>query len=328
MAAAKGGSGQVELAICCLVDEIRQGRKLLRRDPLGFGCLAKFESVEFLRPLGKPRGVNSKFFLVANNRGKRAVLTKDHLMAIKKPRKDRKNISVKVVAEFVSEDGKVFERKDLSELCSSFEKDVYDLDGVTFVALTNQKGSSFLRSRCLEVYNFSEESEWSMLRDQLQCMLCCKKTVAETTQQQSSPVGFSMGIYGFCQCDRDSAAGDDSKVGDVDVSTRASGRRVRKEDEFEKGDEPMLGGILITKDCQFAGFFDFSNKTSGSVVFGVNFQETGKPILISALIQYYLKPLCHIARRILFSVCLNTMINEMNHVVKIFNNYSLSPNGL
>ena len=42
MAAAKGWSGQAELAICCLVDETRQGKKLLRRDFLGLGCLAKF----------------------------------------------------------------------------------------------------------------------------------------------------------------------------------------------------------------------------------------------------------------------------------------------
>ena len=35
------------------------------------------------------------------------------------------------------------------------------------------------------------------------------------------------------------------------------------------------------------------------------------------IIQYYLNALCHIARIILFSVRLNTMVNEMNHVVYI-----------
>ena len=309
MAAAKVCVGQAEQAICRLVEETSQGKKLLRRDLLGLSCLAKFESVEFLRPLGKP--LNSKFFLVAS---KRAVLTKDHLMAIKKPRKDRKKISVKVFAEFLSmEDSKVLERKDLSELCRSLEEDVYDLNGVTYVALRNQKGSSFLSSRCLEVYNFSEGSESSVSWDQLQCLVFSKETVLETTQQES-PVAFSTRIYDLFHCDHVFAAADDSQVGDVDVSTSASGRRVRKEDEFEKGDVP-LGAIIMTKDCQLAGFLDFYNKHPVPLLFGSNFQETGKPILISALIQYYLKPLCHIARRILFSVRLNTMINEMNHVV-------------
>lgn len=272
MAAAKGWSGQAELAICCLVDETRQGKKLLRRDFLGLGCLAKFESVEFLRPLGKPtRSINSKFFLVAN---KRAVLTKDHLMAIKKPRKDRKKISVKVVAEFLSmEDGKVLERRDLSELCSSFEKDVYDLNGVTYVALTNQKGSSFLRSRCLEVYNFSEESESSMLWDQLQCLVFSKETVAETTEQER-PVAFSTRIYDLFHGDHVFAAGDDSQFGNVNVSTSPSRKRFRKEDEFAKGDVP-LGAIIATKDCQLAGFLDFYNKHPVPLLFGSNFQETG-----------------------------------------------------
>ena len=151
MAAAKVCVGQAEQAICRLVDETSQGKKLLRRDLLGLGCLAKFESVEFLRPLGKP--LNSKFFLVAS---KRAVLTKDHLMAIKKPRKDRKKISVKVFVEFLSmEDSKVLERKDLSELCRSLEEDVYDLNGVTYVALRNQKGSIWNLKSCF-LSDFSE----------------------------------------------------------------------------------------------------------------------------------------------------------------------------
>ena len=255
MAAGTGWSGQAELAICCLVDETREGKKLLRRDFLGLGCLAKFESVEFLRPRGKPtRSINSKFFLVAN---KRAVLTKDHLMAIKKPRKDRKKISVKVVAEFLSmEDGKVLERRDLSELCSSFEKDVYDVSDVTYVALTNQKGSSFLRSRCLEVYNFSEGSESSVLWDQLQCLVFSKETVSETTQQER-PVAFSTQIYDLFPCDHS-----------------PSRKRFRKEDEFAKGDVP-LGAIIATKDCQLAGFLGFYNKHPVPLLFGSNFQETG-----------------------------------------------------
>ena len=284
MAAANVCVGQAEQAICRLVDETSEGKKLLRRDLLGLGCLAKFESVEFLRPLGKP--LNSKFFLVAS---KRAVLTKDHLMAIKKPRKDRKKISVKVFAEFLSmEDSKVLERKDLSELCRSLEEDVYDLNGVTYVALRNQKGSSFLSSRCLEVYNFSEGSESSVLWDQLQCLVFSKETVAETTQQELRPVAFSTRIYNLFHCDHVFAAGDDSKVGDVDVSTSASGRRVRKEDEFEKGDVP-LGAIIITKDCQLAGFLDFYNKHPVPLLFGSNFQETGKLILISAFILLHEK---------------------------------------
>ena len=271
MAAAKGWFGQAELAICCLVDETRQGRKLLRREPLGLGCLAKFESVEFLRPLGKPtKSINSKFFLVAN---KRAVLTKDHLMAIKKPRKDRKKICYKVVAEFLSmEDSKVLERKDLSELCRSLEKDVYDLNGVTYVALTNEEGS-FLRSRCLEVYNFSEGSDSSVLWDQLQCLVFSKDTVAESTQQER-PVAFSTRIYDLFLCDDVFAAGNDSQFGDVDVSTTTSRRRFRKEDEFAKGDVP-LGAIIATKDCQLAGFLDFYNKHPVPLLFGSNFQETG-----------------------------------------------------
>ena len=277
MAVAKICVEQAEQAICRLVDETSQGKKLLRRDLLGLGCLAKFESVEFLRPLGK--SLNSKLFLVAS---KRAVLTKDHLMAIKKPRKGRKKISVKVFAEFLSmEDGKVLERKDLSELCRSLEEDVFDLNSVTYVALTNQKGSSFLRSRCLEVYNFSEGSEPSVLWDQLQCLVFSKETVSETTERES-PVAFSTRIYDLFHCHHVFAAGDDSKVGDVDVSTSASGRRVRKEDEFEKGDVP-LGAIIITKDCQLAGFLDFYNKHPVPLLFGSNFQETGKLILISAL---------------------------------------------
>ena len=264
MAAAKGWFAQAEQAVCHLVDETRQGKKLLRRDTLGLGCLAKFESVEFLRLLGKPQ--NSKFFLVAN---KRAVLTKDHLMAIKKPRKDRKNLSVKVFAEFLSmEDSKVLQRKDLSELCRSFEKDVCDLNGVTYVALTNQKGNSFLRSRCLEVYNFLEG--W----DKLQCLVFSKETVAETTQQER-PVAFSTRIYDLFHSHHVFAAGGvDSQFGNVDVSTRASKWRFRKEDEFAKGDVP-LGTIIVTKDCQLAGFLDFYNKHPVPLLLGSDVQETG-----------------------------------------------------
>ena len=257
------------MAICRLVEETRQGEKLLRRDFLGLGCLAKFESVKFLRSLGKPK---SNFFLVAS---KRAVLTKSHLMAIKKPRKDGKEISVKVVAEFLGmEDSKLPERRDLSDLCRSLKKDVYDLNGVTYVALTNQKGSSFLRSRFLEVYNFSQGSDSSVLWDQLQCLVFRKETVSEATQQERT-AAFSTRIYDLFHCNRDFATGGvDSPFGGVDFSTSASRRRFLKEDEFEKGDMP-LGAVIVTKDGQLAGFLDFYNKHPVPLLFGSNFQETG-----------------------------------------------------
>ena len=257
------------MAICRLVEETREGETLLRRDFLGLGCLAKFESVKFLRSLGKPK---SNFFLVAS---KRAVLTKSHLMAIKKPRKDGKEISVKVVAEFLGmEDSKLLERRDLSDLCRSLKKDVYDLNGVTYVALTNQKGSSFLRSRFLEVYNFSQGSDSSVLRDELQCLVFRKETVSETTQQERT-AAFSTQIYDLFHGNRDLATGGvDSPFVGVDFSTSARRRRFLKEDEFEKGDMP-LGAVIVTKDGQLAGFLDFYNKHPLPLLFGSNFQETG-----------------------------------------------------
>ena len=257
------------MAICRLVEETREGETLLRRDFLGLGCLAKFESVKFLRSLGKPK---SNFFLVAS---KRAVLTKSHLMAIKKPRKDGNEISVKVVAEFLGmEDSKLLERRDLSDLCRSLKKDVYDLNGVTYVALTNQKGSSFLRSRFLEVYNFSQGGDSSVLRDELQCLVFRKETVSETTQQERT-AAFSTQIYDLFHGNRDLATGGvDSPFVGVDFSTSASRRRFLKEDEFEKGDMP-LGAVIVTKDGQLAGFLDFYNKHPVPLLFGSNFQETG-----------------------------------------------------
>ena len=138
MASAQSSVSEAELAICRLVEET-SGHETFKY--LGPGCLASFESVEFLHSFGTP---NSNYFLVASNQ----VLTKSHLCAIEKQDKARSNgrkPSVKIVAEFPgSKDRGSLERKPLSDLYRSLEDDVFEFNGIIYVALTKLKKGSFL----------------------------------------------------------------------------------------------------------------------------------------------------------------------------------------
>ena len=139
MASVESRQSQAELAICRLVEEASGFDTRF----LGPACLASFERVEsFLQSVEfKPREKN---FLVASN----LVLTKHQLEAIEKRRKDKRKRgepSFKIVAEFVTGGKKrSLERRPLGELYSSL-KDVFELNGVIYISITELKKRSFLR---------------------------------------------------------------------------------------------------------------------------------------------------------------------------------------
>ena len=252
MAAAESSVTQAELAIGRLVVETSIRKELIDVESLGPSCLAMFESVGFLH--SSVRTPKTNCFLVTSKR----VLPKGQLMAIENPPKKKKKFSVKIFVEFLgTEADRSLQRKPLSDLYSSLEKDVFELNGVTYVAVTNKKGSSLL-SRGLEVFNFSEGSESSVLWDELQCL----DFGGEGTQQEKN-VSFSIRAYDLLQ--RDRFAGDDSQLR----------KRLLKEGDFQKGDKP-LGPIIVNKDCQLAGFLYFYNKHPVPLLFGSKFTETGK----------------------------------------------------
>ena len=251
MAAAESSVTQAELAIGRLVVETSIRKELIDVESLGPSCLAMFESVGFLHSsVGTPK---ANCFLVTSKR----VLPKGQLMAIENPPKKKKKFSVKIIVEFLgTETDRSLQRKPLSDLYSSLEKDVFELNGVTYVAVTNKKGSSLL-SRGLEVFNFSEGSKSSVLLDELQCL-----DFGGEGPQKEENVSFSIRAYDLLQRD---FANDDSRLR----------KRFLKEDDFQKGDKP-LGPIIVNKDCQLAGFLYFYKKEPYPLLFGSKFTETGK----------------------------------------------------
>jgi len=249
----------VSQAICRLVEETSGHEKIKF---LGPGCLASFPNVQFLHSVGTPK---SNSFLVASNQ----VLTKSHLRAIEnqdKEKSKRRKPSVKIVAEFLGTKEKL-ERKPLDDLYRSFNHDVFELDGIIYVALTKLEGlfsKSSLLSRTLEASSFVQGRVSSS--DQLQCLVFC----GERTREEKSAVFFTKG-YDLLEFDS-VLARDDSQFPQYFLRSEEK-KRYLKENEFEEGEKP-LGAIIVTKDHhRLAGFLHFIDKTPAPVLVGI---EPGK----------------------------------------------------
>lgn len=264
MASAQSSVSEAELAFCRLVEET-SGHQTFKY--LGPGCLASFESVEFLHSLGTP---NSNFFLVASNQ----VLTKNHLCAIEKQdkaRSSRRKPSVKIVAEFPgSKDRGSLERKPLSDLYRSLEDDVFEFNGIIYVALTKLKKGSFLK-RSLQVSSISE-----LASNQLKCLVFC----GERTRERNAV--FSTRGYDLLQFDSFLAC-DESRFSNYFLRSEEK-KRFFKEGEFEEGEKP-LGAIIVSKDYQLAGFLNFfKNHPAPVLVAGKFIIQSGKLVFVDELL--------------------------------------------
>lgn len=252
MALAQSSVSQAELAICRLVVETSGF--------LGCGCLARFDSVQFLHSqLGRPR---SNYFLVASNQ----VLAKCHLRPIVNQEAEKRKPSVKIVVEFLREDRTSLERKPLSKLYRSFDDDVFELSGVIYVALTNLDGRRS-KSRTLEAFSLTEGTVSSLLAsDQLQCCVFC----GEKARQQRNSV-FSTRLYDLVQCDND----DGSRFPNYCLRDQEE-KRFFKEDELIKEGGKPLGSVIVKRDFQLVGFLHFVNKHPEAVLVGTTVLESGK----------------------------------------------------
>ena len=267
MASAQSSVSEAELAICRLVEET-SGHETFKY--LGPGCLASFESVEFLHSFGTP---NSNYFLVASNQ----VLTKSHLCAIEKQdkaRSNRRKPSVKIVAEFPgSKDRGSLERKPLSDLYRSLEDDVFEFNGIIYVALTKLKKGSFLK-RSLQVSSISE-----LASNQLKCLVFC----GERTRERNAV--FSTRVYDLVLQFDSCLACDESRFSNYMYFLRSEEKkRFLKESEFEEGEKP-LGAIIVSKDYQLAGFLNFFKNHPAPVLVASKFIiQLGKLVFVDELL--------------------------------------------
>ncbi|KAJ7339409.1 hypothetical protein OS493_005804 [Desmophyllum pertusum] len=236
---------------------------------LGPTCLAKFESTQFLDSMGTP---NSNYFLVASNQ----VLTKDHLKALEKQEREKRNkkreSSVKIVAEFPRiKDQRKLERKPLSELYSSLEEDVFELNGIIYVALTKLTlgswhfGKSSLINRALEAIDTENGNGSSVLTsDQLQGLVFCGERTA-STRGNRNVCELSTRVYDLLQFDS-FLANDESRPPSYFLRNDEN-KRFFEEREFAKDEKP-LGAIILNKDRKLAGVLNFINKHPSPVIVG------------------------------------------------------------
>lgn len=271
MASAVSSINNAKLAFCRLVEET-SGRETLKY--FGPGCLVKFKSTEFLHSVGTP---NSNYFLVASNQ----VLPKGLLGALEKQEKEKRKKrepTVKMVAEFqeIKSEGRL-ERKPLSELYRSLEDDVFELDGITYVALTKLEHGLFrkssLLSRALEVVNTTEGNSSTVLTsDQLQCFVFCSD---RTINREDRNVGeLSTKLYDLLQFDS-MLASDESRFSSYFLRNEEK-KRFLREDEFQNLDGKPLGSIILDKDCKFGGVLNFVNNNPAPAIVGISGFDTGK----------------------------------------------------
>lgn len=263
---------------------------------LGPTCLAKFESTQFLYSVAMGQPPN--YFLVASNQ----VLTKDHLEALEKQEREKRNKkrepSVKIVAEFPGiKDRRKLERKPLSELYSSLD-DVFELNGIIYVALTKLTlgswhfGKSSLISRALEAIDTEKEnvSSLTLTSDQLQCLVFCGERTA-STRGNRNVCELSTRVYDLLQFDS-VLANDESRFPSYFLRNDEK-KRFLEEGDFE-GDEKPLGAIIFNKDCKLAGVLNFINKHPSPVIVG-SALETGELIIM------YLKSLLNFTQKLSYS---------------------------
>lgn len=250
MASAESRQSDAELAICRLVEEVSG----LDTRFLGPACLASFESLSFFQSLEfKPR---VKKFLVASN----LVLTKKQLQAIENRRRNkrkRSEPSFKIVAEFATEGKKrSLERRPLSELYSSLKDDVFEVNGVIYISITELKPKSSLLSRSLQGCCLNKETVTSMLSsNQLQCLVFCGVKI------------FGKRPYDLLQFDSVLA---DDHIRCPSYFLRDEGKkRYLKEDDFGKDEKPF-GAVVLSKDYHLAGFLNFDRKIPAPVWVGID----------------------------------------------------------
>lgn len=262
---ADGSISSAKLAICRLVEETT-GRETLKY--FGPGCLVKFESTQFLHSVGTPM---SNYFLVASNQ----VLSKVLLGALEKQGKEKRKPSVRMVAEFreMKSDGRL-ERKPLRELYRSLEDDVFELDGVTYVALTKLEQDLFKKSnllgRALKVADTSKRNLSTAL-DQLQCLVFCSE---RTINREDRSVGeLSTKLYDLLQFD--SVLADDESRFPSYFLRNEEKKRFLGENEFQNLDGKPLGSIILDRNCNFGGVLNFVNNHPVPAIVGSRF-DTGK----------------------------------------------------
>lgn len=270
MAAEVSSARDSSLAICRLVEET-SGHKTVRY--FGPGCLVKFECTEFLHSVGTPK---SKYFLVASNQ----VLRRDILETLQKQETKEKSTkkrepSVRMVAEFPGKKiGDSLERKPLNELYSSnqsnLEEDVFELDGITYLAVTKPKlepglfRKSTLLSRALEG-NISS----LMTSDQLQCVVLC----SERTIDRKDKDPLSAKVYDLLQ--RDSVLAYDESQSPSYFLRNEEKKRFLGEDEFQNSDGKPLGSIILNRDGKFVGVLNFIKNQPAPVFVGGGQFEPG-----------------------------------------------------
>lgn len=257
MGALAGNTVDVDRAICRIVEET-SGRGTLKY--FGLGCLVKFESTEFLNPLGIPK---SNYFLVASHQ----VLTKFLLATLEKKREP----SVIMVAEF--QDMKVggkLERRPLNELYSSLEDDVFEYGGITYVALTKLKAGLFKKSSLL-LGRALEGMSSLMTSDQLQCIVLCNERTINREDRDMDEL--STKVYDLLQFDS-ILARDESRFASYFLRNEEQKRFVG-EDEFQNVDGKPLGSIILNRDGKFGGVLNFIKTQPAPAFVGRGF-ETGK----------------------------------------------------
>ena len=277
-AAAVSSTRDAKLAICRLVEET-SGHETVRY--FGPGCLVKFESTEFLHSVGTPK---SNYFLVASYE----VLRKDILETLKKQETKQKSTkkrepSVRMVAEFPGiKIGGRLERKPLNELYSNLEEDVFELDGITFLAITELKletatpfkKSSLLR-RALEGNMSSQKTS-----DQLKCVVLCS---GRTIDKRDKNIGhLSAKVYDLLQ--RDSVLTPTTSTSQFPsyFLQNEEKKRFLVEDEFRNLDGKPLGSIILNGDGKFVGVLNFIKKQPAPVLIGKQFKiDTGKRITVN-----------------------------------------------
>ena len=265
-AASVTSSKDARLAICRLVEETSGHEKVRYFGP---GCLVKFESVQFLYPEGTPK---SNYFLVASNQ----VLRKDILQTLETKEESTKKQEpyVRMVAEFPGRKiwGRL-ERKALNELYSTLKEDVFELDGITYLAVTKLKfepglfRKSSLLSRALEG-NMSS----LMTSDQLQCVVLCSE---RTIDKRDKDAGQNLleKVYDLLQ--RDSILAREESQFPSYFLRNEENTRFFREDEFRNLDGKPLGSIILDRDGKFRGVLNFIKNQPAPAIVGRRF-DTGK----------------------------------------------------
>ena len=275
-----------KLAICRIVEET-SGHETVKY--FGPGCLVKFESTEFLHSVGTPK---SNYFLVASNQ----VLRKDILETLqnqetKERGAKKRGPSVRMVAEFPEmKIGGRLERKPLNELYSDLEEDVFELHGITFLAVTKLKleprslfRKSNLLSRALEG-NVSS----LMTSDQLQCVVLCSERTIDRNDKNEGHQNLSAKVYDLLRCDS-VLAHDESQFPSYFLRNEEK-KRFLREDEFRNLDGKPLGSIILSTVGKFEGVLNFIKNQPAPAIVGRPF-DTGKSLLL-----YIIRILSHLGQ--------------------------------